>query len=332
MKKWTTGLAVLLLVQVGLIAWQWQPRESADFRAAQELLLSFAPEAIDEIRITAGKTDAEAPGSDTPASTDPLTLRRMEGQWQVSDYFDMRANAEKIETFLSDLQTLKAGWPVATTAASAKRFDVADDAYQRRIELVSQGQVVQTLYLGSSPGLRKVHARVAGTDDTHAVNFAVFNAPAQKRDWMDRGLLTLNTEDVTAVRTGGWRLERRGENWTLADLPSGKTTNQTVAGDWIRTLTGLEIDEVLGTEEKPEFQLADSAHNLEVTLKDGRTLTYRLAQPDESHAVLQRSDDPRFFRIAAYQLNDLLTLDLEALQQDAPAPDAPAADTPAASE
>ncbi len=70
-------------------------------------------------------------------------------------------------------------------------------------------KVVGDLYLGTSPGFKKVHARRADSDDIYAITFANYEATARTDDWLDKALLK-PTGDVTAVtRPDHWRVAAR---------------------------------------------------------------------------------------------------------------------------
>ncbi len=319
MKKLLKLLGILFVIQLALAVWLWLPDAPAGFAQSNAPLLSFTPADIDEIRLASSKTDTE--------DAQTVVVRRQEGRWTVPDYFSMPAGQKKVEDFLASLLSLKAGWPVATTAQSARRFEVGEDNYQRRIELLDEGKVIATLYLGTSPGLRKVHARVPASENTYSVDFAVFNAPVKGKEWSDPAFLHLDQARITTVRHSQWTLAKAEDTWRLEGLDSGQNSNVDAIKGFVGQLAALGYDEVLGTEEKPEFKLAESAVQIETVLDDGRTLVYRFAQPEDNYAVLKRSDDDRIFRIANFQIGTLLTTNREQFVGAVASPAAASQDT-----
>jgi len=59
---------------------------------------------------------------------------------------------------IDKLEGAEAAWPVATSESSAERFEVSDAKFQRRIRFFADDAVVTELFLGTSPGFRRVHA------------------------------------------------------------------------------------------------------------------------------------------------------------------------------
>ena len=56
-------------------------------------------------------------------------------------------------------------WPVANTASTRERFEVTEENHQRHIVAKAGDDTVADIYLGTSPGYRKTHARRTGEDE-----------------------------------------------------------------------------------------------------------------------------------------------------------------------
>lgn len=300
MKNWITILGVLLVVQLGLVFWAWKPATQPGFQDAQAAFLQFSPDQIDEIRIARSKSETEEAAE--------VKLSKVDAGWQLTAD-QSPVNTSKVKTFLTDLLSLKAGWPVATTEQTARRFEVGDDNYQRKIELVTGGKVIATVLLGTSPALRKVHARLPGAENTYAVDFATFNAPVVAKDWVDTTLLQIPQDQIIGLQYNDWKAERTNDVWTLEGLESGYEVNAAAINDYAFEVASLSYEQILGTEEKPDYKFADTSTELLVTLKDGKQLTYRFARPEENSAIVKRSDSDRYFKLANYQIGKLLSTD-----------------------
>ena len=173
-----------------------------------------------------------------------LKLQRGDAGWTLPDTRGLPADGDKVSQLLDKLIAANAPWPVATSAESAKRFEVAPDKFQREIKLTDKDQVVADLYLGTSPGFKKVHARRAESDDVYAISFANYDATARSDDWLDKALLK-PTGDITAVtRPDHWKLQRTGDTWTLDGLAPGATTKQDEATDLVNKLANLHVSGV----------------------------------------------------------------------------------------
>ncbi len=116
------------------------------------------------------------------------------------------ADNDKVNDLLDKLAELAAPWPVATSADSAERFAVTEDNYQRRLVLEDAEDVVADVFLGTSPGYRRVHARVAGQDEVYSIDFSNYEAPTDVDQWLDKGLLAAAGDPSSIVRQGAWRL------------------------------------------------------------------------------------------------------------------------------
>lgn len=313
MKNWITLLSALLIVQIGLVFWAWRPATPPGTQDAQAELLKFAPNTIDEIRLSRSKSETEEAAA--------VSLNKGEQGWQLAGD-QSPVNSDKVQQFLTELLSLKAGWPVATTEQTAHRFEVGEDNYQRKIELVSQGKVAATVMLGTSPAMRKVHARVPGSENTYSVDFATFSAPVVAKEWVDKSLLHIAQDDIAGLKYNDWSAERKDDTWTLTSLESGYEVNAAALNDYAFEVASLSYEEILGTDEKPEYKFADTATELVVTLKDGKQLTYRFARPEENTAIIKRSDSERYFKLANYQIGKLLSTDrsklITAIKADSP--------------
>jgi hypothetical protein len=162
-------LASLLAFQLSfalLLWWRdiWPQAETVPVK-----LLELVVDEIDTVSISAGKESVQ--------------LRREADSWTIAGDEVQAANSIKVQGLLQQLAALQARWPVADSVDSARRFEVAESNAQRRIEIVSGGEST-VLLLGTSPAMRKVHARRAGQQAIYSLEFAHYLAPAQASDWL----------------------------------------------------------------------------------------------------------------------------------------------------
>ena len=139
---------------------------------AETALLSLNADDVDEIVVQGDESS--------------VTVTRSETGWQVES---LPADSAKVDELVNTFADLSAPWPVATSASSAQRFEVADANYQRRIAFRNNSEDNAVVYLGTSPGYQRVHARVDGSDEVYAVSFSNFKAPTKLDDWLDKSLL-----------------------------------------------------------------------------------------------------------------------------------------------
>lgn len=292
MKKWIVVLSVVLTAQLCLaVAVDMSGKSYGAFQPTEKLL-AFAPKQVDSLRIESAKKQ--------------VVLSRQDGKWRLPDSDDFPANQSAVNGLLDKLAALRKGWPVATTRSAAGHFKVADGDFERKLTLMSGGKDLATLYVGTSPGFRKVHVRPQGEDDVYAVAFNTWEANAKPDDWIDKEILKLDEKTVKQVEMPGIDLRREGDALKLAGLDNKETTNETEAKSLLAKLTGLRIESLLGTEDKPDYQQDKPALEIKLTQDDGNTLTYRFSKPKVGgYYVLKRSDLAPYFKVAEFEVSPI---------------------------
>jgi len=226
--RWLGGLLIFQLVVAGVLFWQGQ-QQGAVFDAPTSVA-NVDADAVDTITLHDG--------------TDSLTLRRTDEHWLLPDEPSLPADEASIGTLINTINDLSAGLPVATTEASRAQLDVAEDDYQRRIELSGAGEILADLYVGSSPGFRKAHVRRADDEAIYASAINVFDIPVSGDEWLDQSVLAAS--DVSRIEAATYALEKTDDAWSLP----GKTDethelNEDKVADLVRALENLTVDGVL---------------------------------------------------------------------------------------
>ena len=320
MNKWIAILAGLLTVQLALALGLNLAVEDHGVFQPRDKLLAFDRKAVDGVRIEDGK--------------DSLELRRRDGKWLLPGNGNFPVEQGAVQRLLDQLAGLEQGWPVATTAGAAERFKVAEGAFERKLTLLAKDRTQAVLYVGTSPGFRKVHVRPAGKDAVYAVAFNTWEANAKADDWIDKDILKLDAAGVTGIELPGVRLQRQGDALKLADLTDQEETDAQQAKALLDKLAGLRIESVLGSEAKPEYRQDEPELEIKLTRKDGEPLSYRFSKPkDAAYYVLKRSDRADYFKLAEYVVDPIKQATRDKLVQAKPTPPpaaAGAAEKPAA--
>ena len=204
-----TGLLAVQLVISGDLLWSSNAQHEF---ALPEQLITFDSEAVNEILIE--EADAN------------VTLTLDENHWKLNDDNATMASVEKVNELLASLNAVQAGLPVASKVSSHAQLAVADDDFQRRIQLKSNSQVVADLYLGTSPGFRKSHARQVGEDAVYAVKLSALDVPASQDDWLDRNVLAFSDVSAIAAEDINIELEKVDDQWAIAQSPSQSKTHE----------------------------------------------------------------------------------------------------------
>ena len=195
MKKTISLLGALLVAQL-LLAFGLSftgPRLSA--RSADQPLFTLGGSEIDRITIE-GPDKAK------------VVLAKAGGAWQLPDEGNFPADKARVDALVKTLEGLKEGLPVATTSQALARFKVGDDRFERRITLAGAGKTLATLYFGTSPSMREIHARRSGQSDVYSVAFATYQAPAKAGNWEDKTILQVPKKDIAAIDVAGLHIAR----------------------------------------------------------------------------------------------------------------------------
>jgi hypothetical protein len=292
MKKWIVILSVLLTVQVGLAVILDMNSNSYSAFQPKEKLLAFDSKQVDGVSISTQKKSIE--------------LKRQNGKWILPEDEGFPANQSAVTGLLDKLTVLQKGWPVATTDEAAQHFKVADDNFERKLTLSSGGKTVATLYVGTSPGYRKVHVRPAGEDSVYSVAFNAWEANAKPDDWIDQDILKLDPKTVQRIDMSGIVLEREGDKLKLDGLDDKQQTNQQEAKSLLGKLAGLRIESLLGKQDKPDYQQDKPVLDVKLTQTDGKTLEYRFSKPKAGdYYVLKRSDRADYFKVADFEVSPI---------------------------
>lgn len=225
-----------------------------------------------------------------------VELIKIDDQWQLAASTNELANealpakGSKVESVLNKLSELKSSWPVATTSASHERFELLYDNHQRKISVFNDEKLVSELYLGTSPGFRKVHARIAGQDDVYSVALNVYDFPSKLEDWLDKSLLAVS--DINALSGEGFSIAKSGDGWSLQKpvASTDQESNQDKITDLVSSIDKLSI---LGLADKDiDFDSATT-----INIKTSHDLELTLQEHDKSYFI-KRSDFQTPFEIS----------------------------------
>jgi hypothetical protein len=310
-------LAIVLAVQLVLtIVVTWWQSESHAKDAKPFLTVDRA--AIDRITIDDG--DGKS-----------LVIAKAGDGWTLPSVQDLPADTQKVTDLLDKLTSGGATWPVATTDSAAKRFEVTEAKFQRRIRMAKGDDALVDLYLGTSPGFRKVHARLADESNVYAITFANYDATTKAQDWLSKSLIAPDGTVTAIERPGAWQISKDGEAWKLAGLGDGQTTSEDKVRDMASKLENLRVIDV--ADDAAVKSIAEATPTVELTATTAKAqVTYQLYRPTPNGDFLVRaSTRPQTFRLAAFT-GEAFNVARDSLIA-APAPSAPAtgAATPAPS-
>ena len=248
----------------------------------------------------------------------PLVLEKQGGNWVLPDYFGFPASVEKITRTFGKLFDTKIGWPVATTDAAENRFKVAADQFERKL-VFSSANVTETLYLGTSPGFKKIHARMDGSNTIYGIMFSAYQASIKTREWADQNFLHLPRDQIEGIELSDLVLRRADGKFTVEGISDAEMVVEAGIANLLADVSTLGFLEVLGKEDVPSFHLESPEFDFVILSKSGERIQYRYGKLDEKDQyVLKASNSEYFFKVSKYNLESLQDVQRAKLVQEGP--------------
>ena len=323
MRRSITPLIVVLVLQLALAGGLLVRRDPlAGARTDTPLLQAGVTLRADQIVIEAGPAPAAAAGAAGAAPSSGagprrrpaparIVLRKKDGIWVLPDDYDVPADTPKVSSLLDRLAALKRGLPIATSDAALKRFKLVDSDFERRLILSADGKTIDTVYFGSSPGLRKSDARTADERAVYAVDLPTYELPTDVSAWLSADLLKPDTTTLAEIDVAGGARDsfqlvrqkgsdKQPDSWSDPALKGDQRIDSAHVESLAEQIAALHVDAVLGTAAKPEWQQDHPLVTL--TLKDDKSQSaqWALSKPASGDFyVLKSSIHPWFFSISA---------------------------------
>jgi len=139
----------------------------------------------------------------TSSAASEVILEKQSDTWVISNSDNFPADQDKVAELISKLQTIKRGVPVATSAAGMKRFRVAEDAFERHIQIYAGDTPAVDVFLGTSPRSRMVHVRSGQDTAVYETQMGLYHAPGTVSEWLDTTLVqTLSGVHLALLDSG----------------------------------------------------------------------------------------------------------------------------------
>lgn len=255
-------LVGLLVVQSGLLAYQWWPESQSALVA--HALLDLDPGAVSELMVqTAPK------GDDTEASS--VHLVRDGASWALASAAGYPAESSKVDEVLSSLLDIEVKRPIATQPSRHNQLNVGDATYGRRVKIVADDKSHE-LVIGSG-GSNAVHVRVDGNDDVYsAPGLSEWSIGDQARSYVESEYVQLEPDSLTTltIHTADRPLsfERKGSDWVLLEIPEGRQPQTSAITSLVRRAASIRMNEPVGKELEASFGF-DGGVRVEWTEKTG---------------------------------------------------------------
>jgi len=303
MKKLIKVLSLILVVQIVLLVLVNLKGDSLAAFSSDENLVKVDLTELDKITIE--EKDKET-----------VQLVKEGDKWILPDYHNMTVSREKLTAFAEKLDGIKKSWPVATSLLAAKQLKLTKDEFNKKLSLF-KGEEASVLYLGSSPGFKKVHARVDGDTESFAVDFNAFEASTKNKDWFDAKYLYQSRDEIKGFELNDFALERVEDQLQVTGLSDKNESIQKEVNALVSRASSLKYQEILGVEDKEEYKASAPELTYVFETLSGERWEYSFSKPEEQdYYVLKLSDKPFYFKIAATELETIKDMKRAALVQE----------------
>jgi hypothetical protein len=269
-----------------------------------------------------------------------VRIAKKNDEWVLPDVDDYPVDKAKVTELLSKLTSIQVGKPVLTTAGGHARLQVAEDAFNRRVDLAtSRGE--RTLFFGQARG-GGAHVRLAGSDDVFlTTRLAPFDIASDLSSWINALYFTSTQQEVGRVTitniTGTLEFQRNlADGWELKGLTAGEAFDPSRLETILARVSSLYMTRPLGKTEKPEYGLDRPTAVLTLTLKSDvsglQPLSLKIGARNEQDNtyVAKSSGSPWYVHVNGFTVEEIVNARREDFLQPpaAPAPETTATPAP----
>jgi hypothetical protein len=284
-------LAAILAVQIVLVAVAFWPRP-ASVAGGESLFAGLEAEQI------VGLTISDGTGKQ-------VKLAKETGSWVLPEADNYPCTENKVPEFLDKIVALKTDRLVTQTPASHKRLKVADDAFERKVELELADGTTHRLYLGSSPSYGAIHVRADGQNEVYLASLSAPEAGVLASTWIDTLYFSVTQDQIVALTlenaNGRFEFEKDDAGaWTMKDLAADETLNENNVTGLASRIAALQMLRPLGKTEKDEYGLQEPNAVITVETRDdeGNAKTYTIrvgAKSDEDNGYVVISSESSYY-------------------------------------
>jgi hypothetical protein len=314
-------LAILLIIQIALAAFVLWPQPVAS-QPNQPLLPDFKADQVTELVISDGDENR-------------IALAKKEGSWVLAEAGDYPVKAESVTELLNKLEAVKTNRLVTQTEASHKRLQVAEDDFNRRLEITLANGATHTLYLGSSGGVSATHVRADDQEQVYlSGDIESFDVNTTTSGWIDTIYFTLPATSTTKLTlensNGVFEFTRQDETWSMAGLAEDEVLDETIVNGLNNQATSFRMEAPVGVEEQASFGLDNPQATITLeTAEETYTLLIGAQDAENSSYFAKASNSAYYVRISDFTADSFVAKTREDFIQDPPTPEAEATEEPA---
>ena len=226
-----------------------------------------------------------------------IILEKNAEKWILPNASNFPVSSEKLESLVNNLFEMQRPFPVGSTKSAAKKLQVADNDFQKKVTFFKEKEEV-ALLLGTSPNFKRIHARVSGEDEIYAINLNTYDIPNEDKAWYDPNALNFNLETIKAFQVSELEVKKEGGNYSISsEVPEGKELNQAETSSLFSKVAKVRFSDVLKDFSKKDFdKLSKIVTYQVVTNTEAININVRGPYKDNFYVLFQ-SNLPFYFKV-----------------------------------
>jgi hypothetical protein len=225
------------------------------------------------------------------------------------------ADGAKVQVFARHLAEFKPTRLVTRTRASQSRLKVSEEQFVRRIELTKRGGRTVTLFLGSSPSFKAIHARIGGESEVYlAEGITAWETDTELSSWWRNDYMDLEPSELQEVSlvnaNGSIKMRRDGEKgWQLAGAAEGEKIVGELLEEFLYRIGYIPLFDYLAREGRGNTPYGLEPPEARLTLDTGNEKIEIMIGPEEEESglrVVKSSASPFYVRVASPRLSTIL--------------------------
>jgi hypothetical protein len=276
-------LGILLVVQLALTAYVNINNQNLAHFSSEEKIIKANLADADELLIS--------------GDNKIVKIKKNSGSWVLPENEDFKANSKKIDDLVITFASLKKSWPVAQSESALKPLKIEDNAFERKLTFKKADATLTEVVLGSSPGFKKVHGRIAGDNTVYVWDINSFEYPTNVADWQDKNYLSLESDKLTNLKLNNLEITKKDGSWTLSDLKETEQVKTTEINALVDAISNMKYFELVGKSEPKDWSKLNEVVTLNLTIDNSQNNYQFKGVVDKNHYYLKRDTDSYYLKV-----------------------------------
>lgn len=241
-------LGILLVAQLVVVGVVYLGGDSPKAPKAEQLFAGLKADDVNLLKVYGDKQG------------EVVELAKSGDDWLLRSGGDYPAQSDKVKEMIGKLAALSSSETVTEQQSHQRKLEVADDKYQRKVEIQRKGGKPLTFFIGSSPAFKRVHVRLAGEKAVHlAGEFSAWDLSTNAGGWVDTQYFKTDSKQVVSLSLknnhGTITLTRAAADqaWALEGLPAGQKLKSGDVDGLVNAATAITLEAPLGKNKQADY-------------------------------------------------------------------------------